>query len=74
MSQQCTSCAGKDAIIQRQQQEILRLQRIIEHAKGVCVTVASSADEVLGTHQPRGVWSYAKGQLQAAHDIIRHLP
>lgn len=71
--QQCTRCPALESEIQRLQIEILRLQRTIEHAKAVCVTVASSAGEVLSTHQPRGVWSYAKGQLQAAQDIIRHL-
>jgi len=72
--QQCSNCAALESIIARQQQEILRLQRVIQQAKSVCATVVSSADEVLSTHQPRGVWSYAKGQLQAAQDIIRHLP
>lgn len=73
MSQQCTSCSAKDAIIQAQQKKLLRLQRIVQRAQAACVTVASNADQVLSQHQPRGTWSFARGARQAAQAIVKYL-
>lgn len=70
----CQSCAARDAIIQRQQAEIIRLQRVIQSAQAVSARIEAEADKVLnGSGVPRGKWAFAKGAKDAAEAIYRRL-
>lgn len=71
--QLCPHCTGKDGIIQQQQREIERLRRIIEQAQAACADISDKASRTLSGNQPRGVWAYAKAQLQTAQTISRCL-
>ena len=69
----CLACAAKDLQIiwLRQrivilEREVKRLRGIIERAKVVCVSIATDADKVMSSHQPRAKWAYAKAAKMAA--------
>lgn len=73
----CQNCLALQAEIIRLQaenvrltQEIIRLSHIIATAKSACVRIASSADEVMSTHQPRAKWAYAQAAKTSALTIL----
>lgn len=69
----CQQCTAKDATIQQQRQEIQALCRIIQQALGACQSLSRQAQEVLKGHQPKGVWSFNRGKLEAAEAIKKFL-
>lgn len=73
---QCTNCQHLQADVQRLeaevkrlQAEVLRLKRIIDAAEALCALVATEANVILSTNQPKGVWAYNKGKKEAADRI-----
>lgn len=54
---------------QKLQREIFRLRKIIDRAESESAMVATEANVILSTSQPKGVWAYNKGKKESADRI-----
>jgi hypothetical protein len=69
----CPHCQALARIIQQQQAELKRLNKLIENARSAADREAATADRTMRGNQPRGVWSYARGQRETAAAIAKCL-
>lgn len=70
---QCTNCQTLAKVIQQQQAEIIRLNRIIQQAGLTSAKIINEADNLMSQPLPRGKWAFAKGAKQSAEAIARRL-
>lgn len=69
----CTNCATLQAEITRLRLEIAALERVIEAARGECVTLVNEATQTQASHVPRGIWAHAEGKRDAAGRVWKRL-
>lgn len=72
----CQNCAALQTEVNRLRLENKRLAErikklifILEQIRKACEGIESHADGIMSRHQPRGVWSFAKGTRAVARAI-----
>lgn len=70
----CDKCTLLQAEVLRQQQEIIRLQRIIGNAQTISSKIADKANGLMTKGGiPKGKWAYARGAKESAETILSYL-
>lgn len=70
----CDQCRTLQAEVLRQQNEIMRLQRIIQQAQMISSKIADKANGLMTRGGiPKGKWAYARGACEAATTILSYL-
>lgn len=70
----CTNCQALQAEVLRQQNEIMRLQRIIGNAQTISSKIADKANGLMSKGGiPKGKWAYARGAKESAETILGYL-
>jgi predicted RNase H-like nuclease (RuvC/YqgF family) len=83
----CSNCHNLQSDIYRLQVEIGRLQKeLIEKERKIqalknklkriaqiCYYIINEADEIMSKHQPRSIWSYAKGAKKSAETVVNNI-